>query len=86
MAAPIFKGIVEKVLFYLGVPPRTEFVGTKVMPDLQGKSAREILTWSENEGVEVRIKGTGYVTSQNPKAGETIKEGTVCMVELKQAI
>jgi cell division protein FtsI (penicillin-binding protein 3) len=86
VAAPIFKGIVEKVLFYLGVPPRTEFVGTKVMPDLQGKSAREILMWSENEGVEVRIKGTGYVTSQNPKAGETIKEGTVCMVELKQAI
>jgi len=86
VAAPIFKGIVEKVLFYLGVPPRTEFVGTKVMPDLQGKSAREILMWSENEGVEVRIKGTGYVASQNPKAGETIKEGTVCIVELKQAI
>jgi cell division protein FtsI (penicillin-binding protein 3) len=86
VAAPIFKGIVEKVLFYLGVPPRTEFVGTKVMPDLHGKSAREILVWSENEGVEVRIKGTGYVTSQEPKAGETIKEGTVCRVELKQAI
>jgi cell division protein FtsI (penicillin-binding protein 3) len=86
VAAPIFKGIVEKVLFYLGVPPRTEFVGTKVMPDLQGKSAREILIWSENEEVDVRIKGTGYVTSQQPKAGETIKEGTVCMVELKQAI
>lgn len=88
IAAPIFKGIVEKVLFYLGVPPRTEFVGTKIMPDLQGKSAREILTWSESEGVEIRIKGkgTGYVTSQEPKAGETIKEGTVCMVELNQAI
>jgi cell division protein FtsI (penicillin-binding protein 3) len=86
VAAPIFKGIVEKVLFYLGVPPRTEFVGTKVMPDLHGKSAREILVWSENEGVEVRIKGTGYVTSQEPKAGEAIKEGTLCRVELKQAI
>jgi cell division protein FtsI (penicillin-binding protein 3) len=86
VAAPIFKGIVEKVLFYLGVPPRNEFVGAKVMPDLEGKSAREILQWSQNEGVEVRIKGSGYVTSQEPKAGETIKEGTVCMVELKQAI
>jgi cell division protein FtsI (penicillin-binding protein 3) len=86
VAAPIFKGIVEKVLFYLGVPPRTEFVGTKVMPDLQGKSLREILIWSENEGVEVRIKGTGYVTSQEPKAGEAIKEGTVCRVDFKQSI
>lgn len=86
VAAPIFKGIVEKVLFYLRVPPRTEFVGTKVMPDLQGKSLREILIWSENEGVEVRIKGTGYVTSQEPKAGEAIKEGTVCRVDFKQSI
>jgi cell division protein FtsI (penicillin-binding protein 3) len=86
VAAPIFKGIVEKVLFNLGVPPRNEFVGTKVMPDLQGKSAREILQWSQNERVEVKIKGSGYVSSQEPKAGETIKEGTVCMVELKQSI
>lgn len=86
VAAPIFKGIVEKVLFYLGIPPRAEFVGTRVMPDLQGKSLREILLWSESEGVEVRIKGNGYATSQEPKAGETIKDGTVCMVELKQAI
>jgi cell division protein FtsI (penicillin-binding protein 3) len=86
VAAPIFKGIVEKVLFYLGVPPRTEFVGTKVMPDLQGKSVREILIWSETEGVEVRIKGTGYAASQEPKAGETIKEGTVCRVDFKQSI
>ena len=51
-----------------------------------GKSLREILLWSESEGVEVRIKGNGYATSQEPKAGETIKDGTVCMVELKQAI
>jgi beta-lactam-binding protein with PASTA domain len=56
------------------------------MPDLQGKSLREILIWSENEGVEVRIKGTGYVTSQEPKAGEAIKEGTVCRVDFKQSI
>lgn len=86
VAAPIFKGIIEKVLFYLGVPPRAEFVGTKVMPDLHGKSVRDILLWSESEGVEVRIRGSGYVTSQEPKAGETIKEGTLCMLELKQAI
>ena len=86
VAAPIFKGILAKVLFYLGVPSRNAFVGAKVMPDLQGKSAREILQWSQNEGVQVRIKGSGYVSSQEPKAGETIKEGTVCMVELKQSI
>lgn len=86
IAAPIFKGIAEKVLFYLGVPPRKEFVGTKVMPDLRGMSAREILRWSESEGVEVRIKGSGFVDSHVPKPGESIKEGKVCMIELKQSI
>jgi len=86
IAAPIFKGITEKVLFYLGVPPRTEFVGTKVMPDLRGMSAREILRWSESEGVEVRIKGSGFADSHVPMPGESIKEGMVCMIELKQSI
>jgi len=86
VAAPIFKGIMEKVLLYLGIPPIKEFVGTKVMPDLRGMSAREILRWSESEGVEVRIKGSGFADSHVPKPGESIKEGMVCMIELKQSI
>lgn len=86
VAAPIFKGITEKVLFYLGIPPNKAFVGTRVMPDLHGLSVRDILKWSENEGVKIKIKGNGFVSSQEPKAGVIIKEGIVCMVELKQTI
>jgi len=86
VAAPIFKGITEKVLFYLGIPPTKEFVGKRVMPDLHGLSIRDILKWSETEGVNIKIKGNGFVSSQEPKAGEIIKEGVVCMVEFKQTI
>jgi len=86
VAAPIFKGITEKVLFYLGIPPNKEFVGTRVMPDLHGLSVRDILKWSETEGVKITIKGNGFVSAQEPKAGEIIKEGVVCMVEFKQTI
>ncbi len=56
------------------------------MPDLRGMSAREILRWSESEGVEVRIKGSGFADSHVPMPGESIKEGMVCMIELKQSI
>lgn len=86
VAAPIFRQIAEKVLFHLGASPNKELVGTKIMPDLSGKSARDILKWSEKEGVKVEVKGSGYVTGQQPQAGDTIKEGMICSIELKQNI
>jgi len=86
VAAPIFKQIAEKVLFYLGASPNGELVGTKLMPDLSGKSVRDILKWSEEEGVKVEVKGSGYVTDQKPLPGDTIEEGTVCSVQFNQNI
>lgn len=86
VAAPIFKEIVEKSLFYLGVPPQKGFAEAKIMPDLRGMSAREILRWAEKEGVKVRLKGSGYAKNQKPGAGEKITEETVCLIELEQKI
>lgn len=86
VAAPIFRQIAEKVLFHMGVSPARELVGTRIMPDLSGKSVREILKWSEEEGVRVEVRGSGFVTDQKPRPGDTIKEGMVCSIELKQNI
>lgn len=86
VAAPIFKGIMEKVLFYLGVPPEKTFAESRVMPNLLGMSARDVLKWAEKEGVEVKLKGSGSVSNQKPQAGEIIKEDTVCSIELKKTI
>jgi cell division protein FtsI (penicillin-binding protein 3) len=86
VAAPIFKQIAEKVLFHMGVSPKKELVGMKVMPDLSGMSVRDILKWSEEEGVKVEVKGSGFVTNQKPLPGDLIKEGMVCSIELKQKI
>ena len=86
VAATIFKQITEKVLFHIGVSPKKELVGTKVMPDLSGMSVRDILKWSEQEGVKVEVKGSGFVTNQKPLPGDLIKEGMVCSIELKQKI
>ncbi|MEE8136121.1 MAG: penicillin-binding transpeptidase domain-containing protein, partial [Thermodesulfobacteriota bacterium] len=62
VAAPIFKQIAEKVLFHMGLSPKKVLVGMTVMPDLSGMSVRDILKWSEEEGVKVKVKGSGFVT------------------------
>jgi len=86
VAGPIFKQIAEKVLFHMQVSPKKELVGMKVMPDLSGMSVRDILKWSEEQGVKVDLRGSGFVTGQKPMPGDLIKEGMVCSVELKQKI
>jgi cell division protein FtsI (penicillin-binding protein 3) len=86
VTAPVFKEITEKVLFYLGVSPDETIARAKIMPDLRGLSARDILRWAEEEGIKVKLKGSGYATDQQPRAGERIKEGVVCSIELKQTI
>jgi len=86
VAGPIFKQIGEKVLFHMGVSPKKEVVDMKVMPDLSGMSVRDILKWSEEHGVKVDLKGSGFVTSQKPLPGDFIEEGVVCSIELKQKI
>jgi cell division protein FtsI (penicillin-binding protein 3) len=86
VAGPVFKEITEKVLFYLGVSPDETIAGAKIMPDLKGMSARDILRWAEGEGIKVKLRGSGYAADQQPRAGERIKEGVICSIELKQTI
>ena len=88
-AAPIFRAITEKILFYMRIPPGEDGEGPvkeKVMPDMLKKSAREVMRWAEREEVAVRFVGNGYVTSQNPPAGKRIRKGADCVFTLKQDI
>ncbi len=90
-AAPIFKSIADKVLFYMGIPTNEDFDGTSIMPNMTGKSAREVLRWAqqegiEKEGIEIEFEGSGFVYKQSPRAGETIKKGTECKFNLRQDI
>jgi len=84
VAAPIFKSITEKVLFYMGVPPEISFAEATIMPNLMGLSARDVLMWSEREGIKIKLRGSGYVVVQKPSPGVRIRNGTVCQLQLKQ--
>ena len=70
----------------MGISPSKVYAGTKIMPDLSGMSVRDILKWSEAEGVKVEVKGSGYVTDQDPSPGDFIQEGMVCSIELQPKI
>ena len=86
VAAPIFKSITEKILFYMQIPPREEKIEETVMPDMVNKSARAVMKWAEKEEVSVRFIGSGYVVSQHPPSGEKVRRGTDCTFTLKQNI
>ncbi|MDE0158559.1 MAG: penicillin-binding transpeptidase domain-containing protein [Candidatus Dadabacteria bacterium] len=86
VAAPIFKSITEKVLFYMQIPPDKEKLEKMVMPDMVNKSARAVMKWAEKEEVSVRFIGNGYVVSQHPPSGKKIRRGTDCTFILKQNI
>ncbi len=86
VALPIFKNIMEKVIAYLGIPPEEKLPEDGIMPNLLGMSARDVLRWAEKQGIKVRMKGSGSVAHQVPPPGERIREGTVCLVELRHSI
>lgn len=86
VAAPIFREIVEKALYYLEINPDDVDMENKIMPNFEGKSRREILRWSESEGIKVNLSGKGFAIDQNPKAGEIINSKEVCSIELDQTI
>lgn len=86
VAAPIFRSITEKVLFYMEIPPSEEKIEEMVMPDMVNKSARAVMKWAEEEEVSVRFIGSGYVVSQHPPSGKKIRRGTDCTFTLKQNI
>lgn len=53
-----------------------------IMPDLIGHSLRKSLRLLSQKKVQVTIKGTGVVVSQNPKPGTPLKNGEMCQVNL----
>lgn len=86
VAAPIFREITKRILNYMELVPNGAIANSLVMPNLVGKSRREILKWSENNGIKVELSGSGFAVTQNPPPGENINLTNVCSVKLEQTI
>ena len=86
VAAPIFREITKRILNYMELVPNGVIANSLVMPNLVGKSRREILKWSENNGIKVELSGSGFAVTQNPPPGKNINLTNVCSVKLEQTI
>jgi cell division protein FtsI (penicillin-binding protein 3) len=74
---------------YMDVPEKNEspagkgnaYTGGNVMPNLQHKSVREVMTLFNQIGLKCKVIGTGTVTSQSIEPGTTFKKGDVCLIK-----
>ena len=85
LAAPIAKEVLESTLKYLNIEPhytQSELASvSRVTPNLIGKSVSSAKLAASNEGLTVRVSGSGNtVVSQVPADGESIPESGVIVV------
>ena len=61
------------------LPPEA-YLAAGLMPDLTGRTMREVLTLLEPYPVTVRLKGSGLVYRQTPSPGEPLRANMTCTV------
>lgn len=47
---------------------------TGMMPDLEGTSLRELLKLTQRHDIKLKVRGSGFVQNQSPKAGEKFEK------------
>lgn len=84
VAAPIFKAIVKRTLGIVETQTASARPDLPVsMPNLRGRSLRDVATWAEKAGVDLRVSGSGYAVRQTPRPGTLIKKGEKCSVSFE---
>ncbi len=53
------------------------------LPDVRGLSVREALNRLYQSGVEVRVKGNGFVIAQSPSGGRLVKSNSICTIQCR---
>ncbi len=70
----------------LALPTADQEKKLLLMPDLHGLSLRKSLRLLQNFDLEIRIKGTGRVISQDPPAGTVFEKSTRCTLILAREV
>ena len=66
------------------VPVMTPVGNRTVMPDLRGYAARDAVRALGVLGLSVRLRGSGFVASQKPEAGQLVESGDVSVLDLRR--
>ena len=66
------------------IPVMTAVGNRLVMPDVRGLAARDAVRALGAIGLSVRLRGSGFVASQTPDAGQSVEAGEVGVLELRR--
>lgn len=72
-----------EVIVYLSPVPEAQSSGMVTMPDLEGKSMREVARILARLGLHLVPEGSGLAYQQEPEAGARVKTGTAVKVKFQ---
>lgn len=67
-------------------PPAPTRGSLTVMPDLHGKTIRQVLDVLHRSGIRCRLEGSGLAVSQDPSPGTPINPGDVCSIRFQSRL
>lgn len=99
IAAPITREAARFLIPHLGIPRSTDSVlehsgvihastpslpsFENTLPDFSGLPKRKLLPLLERDDIRIRLNGSGWVVSQSPPPGTTIRENMLVTLELE---
>ncbi len=75
--------IPERSIILLYTKPNGNIPSSVEIPDLKGKTIREVNVILSNLGLRLKISGSGLASTQYPVAGTIVDSGTIISVEFK---
>lgn len=75
--------IPEKSIILLYTKHNSSISMSVEVPDLKGKTIKEVNIILSNLGLKLKISGSGLASYQHPEAGTTVESGTIIGVEFK---
>lgn len=63
--------------------PEATLEPLKVMPDLRGRTIRQVLDLLHRSGLHCHFEGSGMAVSQEPSPGTSISPGSTCLVKFQ---
>jgi len=70
----------------MGEPNLSRDPSSRMVPDVRGLSIRSAINKLHAEGIDVKVKGSGFVVNQFPTPGARLQQGSVCVVQCRMSL
>lgn len=70
----------------IGEPNLSRDHSSRMVPDVRGLSIRTAINKLHSEGIDVKVKGSGFVINQFPAPGARLPSGAVCVIQCRTSL